>query len=547
MDKYEFYTGKALNAYKYLGAHLTDDGTTFRVFAPNAERVSIIGDFSNWSDVQMEKIYDGNFYECMIPAAKEGMRYKVRVYKRKGRYLDHADPYGFGMELRPQNASVIRDLSGYQFHDERWMKKRTDGKTKPVNIYEVHLGSWKQDADCDTFPTYEETADRLIPYVRENGFNYIEVMPLCEYPCDESWGYQALGFFSPTSRYGTMDGLKTLIDKCHQNEIGVILDFAPVHFALDDYGLGEFDGTPLYEFPHRDVAFNEWGSKNFNHSRGEVASFLKSSVMYWLKEYHFDGIRFDAISNMIYWQGNKERGVNQGAVEFLRSLNGSIKKVFPGVMLIAEDSTSYPKVTTPVDEGGLGFDYKWDMGWMNDTLQYFQEDAKYRIRDYHKLTFSMHYFYSEAFILPLSHDEVVHGKATILQKMNGGYEDKFRQARALYMYMMAHPGKKLNFMGNEFGQLREWDEKKEQDWMLLSYPAHDSFHHFFRELNSYYLKQAPFYSLDYDREGFRWIDCSQTKKALYAFVRKSKNKQILAVYKTGNSLPQNFLRTLFVP
>lgn len=531
MDMYGFYTGRIFNAYQYLGAHIDITGTVFRVFAPNAEKVSIIGDFNKWCETEMEKIYDGNFYECHIREAKEGMRYKIRVHEKRGRFIDHCDPYGYGMELRPQNSSIIRNLDNYVFHDSKWMKKRTDGKKEPVNIYEVHLGSWHTNPEDENgWYSYSKAADMLIPYLLENHYNYVEIMPLCEYPCDASWGYQALGFYSPTSRYGDMDSLKQFVDKCHQNNIGVILDFAPVHFAVDDFGLAEFDGTPLYEYPHRDIAYNEWGSKNFAHSRGEVQSFLQSSVMYWIKEYHFDGIRMDAISNMIYWQGNADRGVNQGAVNFIKRMNESIKKEYPDVMLIAEDSTAYPDVTKSVSEGGLGFDYKWDMGWMNDTLEYFRENTADRIRDYYKLTFSMHYFYSEQFIMPFSHDEVVHGKATILQKMNGSYEEKFPQARALYMYMYAHPGKKLNFMGNENGQFREWDESTEQDWELLKYPKHDSFHQFMKTLNEIYMKNPALYEKDYAKDGFEWIACKNEGNAAYAFLRKGTNQTILAVF-----------------
>lgn len=538
MDLYGFYTGKIFDTYQYLGAKVCEHGTVFRTFAPNAERVAIIGEFNQWQETPMEKICDGNFYECWVPEANAGQRYKIRVYEKRGRFIDHADPYGYGMECRPNNCSIIRNLQEYQFFDSKWMKNRTDGKDKAVNIYEVHLGSWrtkkeKQGESIEqTWFRYEEITEELISYVKENGYNYIELMPLCEYPCDESWGYQALGFYSPTARYGDMNGLKYLIDMCHRQEIGVILDFAPVHFAVDDYGLAEFDGTPLYEYPHRDIAYNEWGSKNFMHSRGEVRSFLQSAAMYWLKEYHFDGIRMDAISNMIYWQGKKERGVNQDAVRFIQYMNQEIKRAIPAVMLIAEDSTSYPNVTVSVAEGGLGFDYKWDMGWMNDTLEYFRGDSNDRRRDYYKLHFSMHYYYSERFLLPLSHDEVVHGKATILQKMNGQYEDKFSQARAFYMYMFAHPGKKLNFMGNEIGQFREWDEKREQDWNLLTYPIHDAFHRFMMELNHIYKNYPELYECDYFNKGFIWVDEKSQERVTYAFLRTGNvdGKSILAVF-----------------
>ncbi len=541
MDMYGFYTGKILNAYEYLGAHLTGDGTVFRVFAPNAARVCILGEFNDWNETPAQKIYDGNFYCCNISEAKAGMLYKIRIYEKSGRFIDHCDPYGYGMELRPATASIIRDMDKYKFSDSAWLKSRTDGKNSAVNIYEVHLGSWKTNSDDKNgWFTYSEIAPQLVAYVKENGYNYIEIMPVCEYPSDESWGYQAYGFYSPTARYGTADDLKEFVNYCHKNKIGVILDFAPVHFAVNDFGLGNFDGEPLYEYPDSDVGYNEWGSKNFAHSRGEVRSFLQSSVYYWLKEFHFDGVRIDAVSNLIYWQGNKERGENICAINFVKYMNSEIKKLLPNVMIIAEDSTAYPGVTVPVSEGGLGFDYKWDMGWMNDTLDYFRSSTNDRMRDYHKLTFSMRYYYSEKFILPFSHDEVVHGKATILQKMNGNYEEKFPQARALYMYMYAHPGKKLNFMGNEIGQLREWDEKREQDWDIIKYPAHSAFNIFIKELNRFYLKHPSFYSDDYNKNSFIWTDRTNKYNCVYSFIRTGGNEKILAVFNFSDKAYEDY-------
>lgn len=528
MDMYGFYTGKILDAYEYLGCHLSVAEATFRTFAPNAEKVSVMGDFSNWNEVDLEKIYDGNFWEVTVPNAKEGMMYKYRIYKKDGTYTDHCDPYGFGMEMPPRFASVIRSLNGFSWKDNKWMRNRTDCKNKPLNIYEIHFGSWRKRADNTCF-SYRELAKPLIEYVKDNGYNYVELMPIAEHPCDNSWGYQQTGFYSPTSRYGTPDELRFFIDYAHQNNVGVILDFVPVHFAVDGYALAEYDGSPLYEYPHIDVGISEWGSKNFNHSRGEVQSFLQSCAYYWLKEFHFDGLRIDALSNILYWHGNKDRGENENAVAFVKYMNESLKKKDKSVMLIAEDSTAYEGVTKSVQEGGLGFDYKWDMGWMNDTLEYFKTHPYDRMRDYHKLTFSMMYFWSENFMLPLSHDEVVHGKATIVQKMHGQYDDKFPQARALYMYMYAHPGKKLNFMGNEIGQLREWDEKREQDWDMLKYPVHDSFARYIRELGLIYQSNPALYELDYENEGFSWIDCHQEEKCLYVFERKGKKQRILVL------------------
>lgn len=543
MDFSGFYTGKCMDAYEFLGCHLVEGGAVFRTFAPAAKAICVIGEFNGWQGNEMKRIHDGQFWECFVPGVTEGMLYKYKIVSSNGNAVDHCDPYGFGMELRPNSASVVRDLYQYKFHDSRWLEKRNDHKRKPLNIYELHLGSWQtNEEDINGWYSYGEIADRLIPYVKEKRYNYIELMPIAEHPCDNSWGYQQTGFYSPTSRYGSLHELKEFIDKCHQAEIGVILDFVPVHFAVDYYGLADYDGTALYEYPHSDVGYSEWGSKNFMHSRGEVQSFLQSSAMYWIKEYHFDGIRIDALSNIIYWHGNKAKGVNNNAVEFIKHMNRQLKQQFPDIMLIAEDSTAYPGITKKVENGGLGFDYKWDMGWMNDTLDYFRSSPEERKRDYHKLTFSMMYYYDENFLLPLSHDEVVHGKATILQKMNGQYEEKFPQARALYMYMYAHPGKKLNFMGNEIGQIREWDEKRQQDWELVKYPVHDAFARFMKDLNHIYLQEEALSQYDYEKYGFCWIDCHQENKCIYAFERIGDSDRIIAVFNFSDKVQEYELK-----
>ena len=535
MDFHGFYTGKIFNAYQYLGAHITDSGVVFRTFAPGAQKVSLIGECSQWREYEMNRVYDGSFWECYVDGASAGSMYKYRIYEKSGSCVDHCDPYGFGMELRPNSASIVRDLNSYQFHDSAWMLSRSDCKNRPLNIYELHFGSFRKPSErVDDWYTYEEMADILIPYLKQNGYNYLEIMPLNEHPCDESWGYQSTGFFSPTSRYGTADQLKAFVDACHQNSIGVIMDFVPVHFAVDGYALAQFDGTALYEYPHAAVGVSEWGSLNFMHSRGEVRSFLQSAANYWLTEFHVDGLRMDAISRMIYWQGDPGRGVNLDAVKFLQYMNRGLKALHPTAILIAEDSTSYPDVTKSVSENGLGFDYKWDMGWMNDTLDYCRTAPAYRGMNYHKLTFSMMYYYHDQFLLPLSHDEVVHGKATILQKMNGHYEKKFPQARILYMYMYAHPGKKLNFMGNEIGQLREWDEKRQQDWNLLDFPVHREFHRFMMDLNHIYLQHLALSEKDYDPDGFRWLDCHQEERCIYAFERIGSSERIIAVFNFSN-------------
>ena len=532
MDFYGFYMGQEFEAYRFLGAQVQGDGSVvFRTFAPNAASISVIGDFNGWQGSDMHKIYDGNFWELTVPQVEVGSRYKFRITSQTGKTIDHCDPYGFGSEKRPHTASVVHSLDSYSFQDGAWMDRRGEGYQQPLNIYEVHLGSWQRKSDDpDDWYTYEELAQRLIPYVKECGYNYIELMPLAEHPCDASWGYQDTGFFSPTSRYGTPDQLRFFIDQCHQNHIGVIMDFVPVHFAVDDYALWNYDGTPLYEYPNTAVGRSEWGSCNFMHSRGEVRSFLQSAALYWLKEFHVDGLRMDAVSNLIYWQGDPGRGENRGAIQFLQTMNQGLKQRQPHALLIAEDSTSYSGVTRDVAHGGLGFDYKWDLGWMNDTLSYFQTPPQMRPQHYHKLTFSMMYFYQERYLLPLSHDEVVHGKATILQKMHGDYEGKFPQARALYCYMMAHPGKKLNFMGNEIGQFREWDESREQDWNLLRYPKHDELFRFIRDLNHLYLNHSALWQEDDREQGFRWLDCHQEERCIYAMERRSAKERLVFVF-----------------
>lgn len=538
----DYFEGKSFDTYEFFGVHKKENGFTFRTFAPNAAKVCVYGDFNGWQEAELRQEGQSGVYTLDGVQAEYGMYYKFLIYTGEGERMEHCDPYSFAMELRPKFASIITDLHQYTFQDKEWMDARSVSADGPVHIYELHMGSWRKKADRpekseesqaeegNDWYTYEEIAEPLIAYLKENYYTHIEVMPLSEHPFDGSWGYQNTGFFAPTSRYGTPDQLKFLIDKCHQAGIGVLMDFVPVHFAVDAYGLREFDGTALYEYPNSAVGESEWGSCNFIHSRREVRCFLQSAANYWLKEFHIDGLRIDAVSRLIYWQGDEGRGVNADAIVFLKNMNQGLKERFPTAMLVAEDSTTYPGVTKPVKEGGLGFDYKWDLGWMHDTLEYFQTSPEYRSRDYHKLTFSMMYFYSERFLLELSHDEVVHGKATILQKMYGDYDGKFPQARAFYMYMMAHPGKKLNFMGNELGQLREWDEHREQDWDILKFPIHDAFHRYIMELNRIYAENPAFHS-DYETEGFQWLDCHQEEKCIYAILRKntSNEKQMAAV------------------
>lgn len=543
MDYYSFYTGQSFNAHEYLGAHKTEQGVVFRTFAPGARGVGLL---HGGRETPMRQVHDGNFYEVIVPDARPGDVYEYRIYTQGGAAVDHCDPYGFAMELRPAHRSIVYDPSAYTFGDSEWMARRDAQAQGPLNIYEMHLGSWRKKGDgAEDWYSYEELAPVLSDYLKESGYNYVEFLPVSEHPCDESWGYQNTGFFAPTSRYGTPDGLKRLIDTLHRNGIGVLLDFVPVHFAVDAYGLAQYDGTALYEYPHRDVGASEWGSCNFMHSRGEVRSFLQSAAQYWLGAFHFDGLRMDAISRILYWQGDERRGVNGNGVAFLRDMNRTLKQQNPGCMLIAEDSTNFAGVTKSAAEGGLGFDYKWDMGWMHDTLSYFQMSPEQRREQYHKLTFSMMYFHSERYLLPFSHDEVVHGKATILQKMNGDYDGKFPQGRALYLYMTVHPGKKLNFMGNEIGQLREWDEKREQDWMLRAYPLHDGFYHYMAELNRLYQTHSALYEWDYEAQGFTWLDCHQEGRCLYAIERRSGTERLAAIFNFSAQTQEGY--TVAVP
>lgn len=548
MNLQDFYAGRAFDAYEFFGAHMTEGGAVFRTFAPAAVRIDVIGEFNGWKGTSMRREGGSGIFSVMIPGARPGQMYKYKIFKTDGADEDHCDPYGFGMELRPGSASILVDRTEYAFQDGEWMGKRRLDYNKPVNIYELHLGSFMTNPDSENgWYRYEEIADRLIGYLTENHYNYVEFMPLSEHPADCSWGYQNTGFFSPTSRYGTAAGLKELIDRCHAAGIGTILDFVPVHFAIDSYGLARYDGTALYEYPNGDVGVSEWGSHNFMHSRGEVRSFLNSAAAYWLSEFHFDGLRMDAISRIIYWQGDPARGVNGCAVDFIREMNSGLHRRFPGVLLMAEDSTDFQKVTKPVGEGGLEFDYKWDMGWMNDTLDYFKKTPEERKANYHKLTFSMMYFYNERYLLPLSHDESVHGKATITQKMYGEYEDKFPQARAFYLYMYAHPGKKLNFMGNEIAQLREWDEKREQDWDILNYPIHDAFHRYMIELNRLYLTLDAFWDGEYSKGQFEWLDCAEEEKRIYVFRRNGKTKDIMAAFNFSDEHQKKFVLALTEP
>ena len=526
MNLQKFYMGETFDTYEYFGAQIQDGGVVFRTYAPNAQKISVVGEFNGWTEEPLEQLHQSGVWTGFSANAKPGQMYKLVVYGQNGRQ-EHCDPYGFGMELRPGACSIIRDLTEYKFTDEKWMKNRTRCYDKPLNIYELHLGSWKQ--KDGKWYAYDEIADELIAYIKERGYTHVEFMPLSEHPFDGSWGYQNTGFYAPTSRYGTAAQLMELIDKLHNAGIGAIMDFVPVHFAVDGYGLKLFDGTALYEYPHKDVGESEWGSYNFIHSRREVACFLQSAANYWLKEYHFDGLRFDAVSRLIYWQGDEKRGENGPAVNFLKVMNKGLHNLHPTAMLIAEDSTAYPGVTKEVEKGGLGFDYKWDLGWMHDTLKYLECHPYDRASMPEKITFSIYYAWNERYILPFSHDEVVHGKKTIIDKLHGSYEDKFKQARLLYLYMMTHPGKKLNFMGNDLAMFREWDERREPDWDLLKMPAHDSFHHFISELNHLYKNNAALSAIDHTYDGFKWVDCKSDNKCVFGYTRTDGKDTILVL------------------
>ena len=538
MDMQAFYTGHAFDAYEFFGAHTYFGGTHFAVWAPAAQYVQVVGEFGEYG---MHRTYAG-VWEADVNGADAGMAYQYRVTGANGRCVDHCDPYGFAMKLRPDGRSIIAERPT-GFADEAWLAARSKNYDKPLNIYEVHMGSWQQKEDGSWY-TYAELAELLPAYCKKYGYTHLELMPLAEYPFDGSWGYQTTGFFAPTSRYGTPDELAQFINACHKQGIGVILDFVPVHFAVDEYGLKEFDGTPLYEYPAASVGQSEWGSCNFMHSRGEIRCFIQSCADYWLRVFHADGLRMDAVSRLIYWQGDPNRGVNGSTLEFLKGMNAGLQQRHPTAILIAEDSTNFPKVTAPVEYGGLGFDYKWDLGWMNDTLDYFKKTPEERKHNLSKLTFSMMYAWNEHYILPFSHDENVHGKATIVQKMYGEYEGKFPQARVLYLYMAIHPGKKLDFMGNEFAQLREWDESREQDWSVLKYPNHDSFRVFRKALNEAYLQNDGFWLREYDPAAFRWLDCAHPEKNACAIWRQGSEGGVLAAFNFGDTELTDYELTL---
>ncbi len=527
-----FHQGHCLNAYELFGAHFVyedGEGVRFTVYAPHARNVSVIGSFTNWGErpVYMERTGFSGVWSVFVKGVREWESYKYRIEDRKGNILDKADPYAFYSETRPETASKTYDLRNIKWTDSSWMKKRTKNYDRPVSIYEVYAGGWKRNGE---YPfTYTMLKEQLIPYVKEQGFTHIEMMPLNEYPFDGSWGYQASGYYSVTSRYGNPTEFAEFVNECHRNGIGVIMDMVPVHFVKDSFGLRLFDGEPLYEYRKYYDAESQWGTLNFDLWSEEVRSFLMSSAAFWCGVYHMDGIRIDAVSNLIYWAGNRDRGTNEGSIIFMKRMNYYLSREFPGLMLIAEDSSDYPKVTASTLDNGLGFDYKWDLGWMNDTLKYYAADPVYRRWEHRRITFSMAYFYSERFLMPLSHDENVHGKKTVIDRMWGTYEQKFSQVRNLYAYMYAHPGKKLNFMGNEIATIREFDETKELDWFLLDYPVHDAFHRYFRDLNKIYAAHPCLSKYDYENRGFRWIDADNSTQSVFSFYREDEKEIIVCV------------------
>ncbi len=540
----DYHEGNSLEAYRFFGAHPEKEGVRFTVYAPNAQAIQVIGSFDDWKNKghKMRKVDERGTWSLYIKGVKPGDTYKYRITQATGRVVDKMDPYAFYSELRPNTASIVEDLKWDKWSDEQWLEKRNKGFNEPVNIYEVHLGSWMKEEDED-FVNYRKIAKKLIQYVKKNNFTHIELMPLCEYPFDGSWGYQCSGYFSVTSRYGSCQDLMYLVNEAHKAGIGVIMDFVPVHFVKDDFSLSYFDGTPVYEYPQAHDADSQWGTANFDLWKEEVRSFLMSAASFWIDVYHFDGLRMDAISNAIFWHGNKQLGVNEGALNFIKRMNFLLNERYQGkIMLIAEDSTDFPNVTKSTFEGGLGFDYKWDLGWMNDTLKYLKKDPVYRKWHHNNITFSMAYFYSERFLVEFSHDEVVHGKATIVNKMWGTYEQKFAQLRALYLYMFTHPGKKLNFMGNELAHWREWDETKENDWFLLGYPIHDAFHKYFAKLGEMYKTEKALYEDDYNWESFEWIDADNADKNMFSYIRKGKDKDYVIVL---NFSPNHYEHEVF--
>ena len=544
-DRHLFGAGTHYEIYEKMGGRLMTHegarGAAFSVWAPNAKAVSVIGDFNNWDARRspMRRLGESGIWELFLPAAAEGDKYKFHVTQCDGRVVDKTDPYGVYAEVRPNNASVLYPLKRYKWKDRRWMtaRRKYDFRAAPMNIYEVHLGSWKR-AEGNRFLSYTELAEQLIPYVKEMGYTHIEMLPVEEHPFDGSWGYQVTGYYAPTSRYGSPDEFKQFVDACHQNGISVILDWVPAHFPKDDFALARFDGTALYE--HQDPRLGEhiqWGTYIFNYGRKEVANFLLANALYWMDIFHIDGLRVDAVASLLRLDFCKEEGQwlpnvyggseNLEAIEFLKHMNSVIAEREPGALMIAEDSTAWPGVTKKVNEGGLGFSLKWNMGWMNDFLSYIKLDPIYRKYHQNKLTFGMAYHYAENFVLVLSHDEVVHTKSSMIGKMPGDVWQSFANLRLSYGFMMGHPGKKLLFMGGEFAQYSEWSEARSLDWHLLQYADHQEMQAYVKELNHLYAEESAFWAEDFDPNGFQWIECDDAESSIVSFVRRSQEKELV--------------------
>lgn len=544
-DRFLFNKGTNYRIYDHLGAHSVTinhiNGVIFRVWSPNAQAISIIGNFNHWDKRvhQMRSLGASGIWELFVPHLKEGEIYKYAICGKYGRYREKADPFQFYGELRPQTGSIVQSIASFEWTDESWSRKRQNKAihSRPLSIYEVHPGSWQRDpGDSERFLTYVELADKLIPYVLEMGFTHIELMPVMEHPLDESWGYQITAPFSVTSRYGTPAEFMEFVDRCHASDIGVLLDWVPAHFPKDDHSLGFFDGTPLYEHEdHRLGSHPEWGTYIYNYGRNEVSNYLIANALFWLEKYHIDGLRVDAVASMLYldyarnegeWVPNTYGGrENLEAIEFIRHLNSIVAADYPDRLMIAEESTSFYGVSKPAEEGGLGFNYKWNMGWMNDILDYFEKDPLYRKYHHNKLTFSIVYAFSENFILPLSHDEMVHGKNSLLAKMPGDEWQKFANLRLLLSLMWLHPGKKLLFMGSEFGQWSEWYCKRSLDWHLLETPLHAQLLHCVATLNKMYAGNACLWELDNSHHGFSWLDLEDRDNSVISFARFGNNRE----------------------
>ena len=533
---YLFHQGTYYHAYNLLGCHPENGGAWFRVWAPNAKEISVVGDFNAWdaSQSKMKKIQNTGVWEVFVQSVKQFDNYKYQILTADDKTLFKADPYAVHSETNWGTASKVYELGDYEWTDKKYYenKAKENHYEKPMNVYEVNFVSWKKHEDGSLY-TYRELADELIPYASEMGYTHIECMPLTEYPYEGSWGYQSTGYFAVTSRFGTPDDFRYFVNKCHAAGIGVILDWVPAHFPKDDHGLSEWDGSYLYENQGWDrMEFKEWGTRRFDYGRNEVQCFLISSATFFIDKYHIDGIRVDAVASMLYLDYDKKPGEwipneygenkNLEAIEFLRKLNSVVLTEYPNAIMIAEESTAWPMVTKPGFIGGLGFNYKWNIGWMNDTLSYVSIDPFFRKDNHEKLTFSMFYAFSENFILPISHDEVVYGKKSLLNKMYGDYNQKFDLMRTFMMYMFAHPGKKLTFMGTEFAQFDEWNNNKGIDFMLLDFEKHNKMHKFTKDLNHMYLKNSEFYEIDYSWEGFRWLTADDREHNIVAFERKNK-------------------------